>query len=56
MPNRSNQTQNTNPPPENSIRCGGSTKSNQSEACVGNNPIDLHLYKANAIQATFPNK
>lgn len=47
---------NEKPPPEYSILDCGSTKASQSEACVGRSPMLWHLYKANAIFATFPKK
>lgn len=36
------------------LTIAGSTKSNQSDAYVGNNPIDEHLYNANATVARLP--
>lgn len=44
------------PPPEYSTRACGSTNASQSDACVGNRPIDWHLYKANAILTNCPKK
>ena len=32
----------------------GSAKANQSEACVGNNPIPWHFHIAKAILTRFP--
>lgn len=37
------QVHKSSPPPLNSILSGGSMKANQSEACVGNSPMDWHL-------------
>lgn len=48
------QVHKSSPPPLNSILSGGSMKANQSEACVGNSPIDWHLYTANAKPMRFP--
>ena len=45
-----------NPPLEYSNRACGSTNANQSDACVGSNPIDWHLYNANAIFTNCPRK
>lgn len=37
------QVHKSSPPPLNSILSGGSMKANQSDACVGNSPMDWHL-------------
>lgn len=37
------QAYRSSPPPLNSILSGGSMKANQSDACVGNSPMDWHL-------------
>lgn len=37
------QAHKSSPPPLNSILSGGSMKANQSDACVGNSPMDWHL-------------
>lgn len=44
------------PPPECSILWRGSTKSNQSDACVGRRPIEEHLYSAKAKHARLPKR
>lgn len=48
------QVHKSSPPPLNSILSGGSMKANQSDACVGNSPMDWHLYTANAKPMRFP--
>lgn len=37
------QVHKSSPPPVNSILSGGSMKASQSDACVGNSPMDWHL-------------
>lgn len=48
--------QNDIPPPEYSSWDCGSTKANQSDACVGSRPILWHLYSARPQQTMLPRK